>query len=150
MEKLIIEYKENNPKTGYYTLTKIFGLSIENVLDLLNITNHEIDKYNIIRINDNNGNKIYYEDSSGDWQKSTYDSKGNRTYIEDSNGYWHKTVYDDNSGNIIYYEDSDGYWSKREYDNKGNETYYENSNGFWRKHEYDDNNNEVYSETSRE
>jgi uncharacterized membrane protein len=58
-------------------------------------------------IKDNNGNKIYYEDSYGYWGKSEYDSKGNE----------------------ISFENSDGFWSKSEYDSDGNEIHYENSNG---------------------
>lgn len=56
------------------------------------------------------------------------DSNGNRIYWEDSNGYWEKSEYDAN-GNWIYSKDSNGYWSKREYDANGNWTYFENSNG---------------------
>ena len=56
------------------------------------------------------------------------DNEGNRVYFEDSNGYWFKQVYDDKD-NIIYYENDDGYWEKYEYDNNGNVTYYEDSEG---------------------
>jgi len=39
------------------------------------------------RIKDKNGNKIYSEDSSGNWYKKEYDSNGNQIYWEDSRGY---------------------------------------------------------------
>jgi hypothetical protein len=58
-------------------------------------------------IKDKNGNRIYYESSSGLWSKREYDSRGN----------------------TIYWESSGGLWAKCEYDSKGNEIYYENSTG---------------------
>ena len=39
-----------------------------------------------LRIKDNNGNLIYWENSNGDWGKSEYDSQGNQIYWESSNG----------------------------------------------------------------
>jgi hypothetical protein len=45
---------------------------------------------------DSNGNKIYYEDSDGYWEKREYDSKGNQIYYEDSDGFWIKRA----DGNI--------------------------------------------------
>jgi len=56
---------------------------------------------------DQNGNKIYRENSSGDWAKYIRDTNGKLTYLEDSNGYWEKRKYD-TDGNVIYYEDSNG------------------------------------------
>ena len=58
-------------------------------------------------IKDKNGNRIYYEGSSGDWIKYERDSKGKLIYYEDSNGYWEKHEWD-SQGNRIYYEDSKG------------------------------------------
>ena len=58
-------------------------------------------------IKDSNGNRIYYENSDGNWTKSEYNSKGN----------------------LIYFEDNKGYWTKREYNSNNNEIYYENSKG---------------------
>lgn len=81
------------------------------------------------RINDKNGNQIYYEESDGWWDKSEYDSNGNQIYCEDSDGLWWKREYDSN-GNEIYYEDSDGDWDKREYDSNRNQIYYEDSDGY--------------------
>ena len=57
-----------------------------------------------------------------------FDTKGNRTYYENSNGYWEKLEYD-TKGNRTYYENSTGDWSKHAYDSNGNETYFENSYG---------------------
>ena len=39
-----------------------------------------------LRIKDNNGKLIYWENSNGDWGKSEYDSQGNQIYFESSNG----------------------------------------------------------------
>jgi hypothetical protein len=74
------------------------------------------------------GDMIYYEDSTGYWEKYEYDNQGNEIYHKDSDGYWVKLGYD-NQGNQIYKEDADGYWEKNEYDDQGNEVYYENSDG---------------------
>jgi hypothetical protein len=56
------------------------------------------------------GNKVYSENSNGSWWKKEYDNQGNEIYYEGSNGngYWWKQEYD-SKGNLIYYEDSDGY-----------------------------------------
>jgi hypothetical protein len=58
-------------------------------------------------IKDEKGNEIYYEDSSGYWEKSQFDEKGNRVYLENSNGYWEKSQFDE-KGNIVYLENSNG------------------------------------------
>jgi hypothetical protein len=60
-----------------------------------------------LKIRDKNGNKIYYEDSSGGWGKYEYDSQGRPIYFENTNGYWEKCEYD-SQGNEIYYENSNG------------------------------------------
>jgi len=96
-----------------------------------------------IRLYDEDGNEIYYENSGGFWCKSEY-KDGNQVYREDSNGYWWKSEYED--GNEIYCEDSTGFWCRREYDDD-KEAYYENSNGFWSRREYEDG-VEVYYENS--
>jgi len=70
------------------------------------------------KIFDNNGNRVFWEDSDGYWIKSRFDSKGNEIYWEDSDGYWRKSKFD-SRGNKIYWEDSDGKkWRK----DKPNET----------------------------
>jgi hypothetical protein len=79
-------------------------------------------------INDKDGNRIYWEDSTGLWIKSEYDANGNRIRYETSHGYWEKSEYDAN-GNRIRYETSHGYWEKSEYDANSNEIYYKNSAG---------------------
>ncbi len=54
-----------------------------------------------------NGNRIYYEDSDGDWYKSKYDNNGNEIYFENSDGHWEKSEYDEN-GKRIYWENRFG------------------------------------------
>ena len=58
-----------------------------------------------LEIKDNNGNRIYWEDSDGYWTKREYDSKGKEIYYERSSGYWVKWEYD-SQGNQIYCENS--------------------------------------------
>jgi hypothetical protein len=58
-------------------------------------------------IKDSKGNQIYWESSTGYWDKREYDSKGNRIYLENSTGYWAKMEYD-SKGKQIYWEDSEG------------------------------------------
>ena len=96
-----------------------------------------------------NGNKIYFEYSDGQWVKYQYGGYGNnnRTYWEDSDGYWEKREYDNNH-NEIYYETSDGEWYRKEYDENGNIIYREHSDGVWYKYEYDENGNKIYEENS--
>jgi YD repeat-containing protein len=56
------------------------------------------------------------------------DKQGNRVYYEDSDGVWERYEYD-SEGNEIYHEDSTAFWAKYEYDSDGNEIYFENSEG---------------------
>ena len=79
-------------------------------------------------ITDDNGNKIYYEESSRFWYKQEFNENGNQIYYEDFEGFWYKREFDEN-GNVIYYKNSHETWVKHEYDSNGNEIYYENSDG---------------------
>jgi hypothetical protein len=45
-------------------------------------------------------------------------NRGNKIYFENSNGYWEKTEYGAN-GKLSRYETSGGYWETREYDAEG-------------------------------
>ena len=58
-------------------------------------------------IRNRQGDMIYYEDSSGFWERWCCDLVDNAKYYENSNGYWSKREYD-SSNNMIYYENSDG------------------------------------------
>jgi len=90
MKEHILKYIELNPNRGYYDLCKIFGLSIEDLLTLLDINNYKIDKFNILRFYDKNNKIIYREYSNGEWKKYKYDVNNNLTYKEDSDGNKHK------------------------------------------------------------
>ena len=59
----------------------------------------------VLKLYDDKGTRIYFEDSSGWWSKRQYDAKGNMIYFENSDGQWRKYEYDD-KGNVIYYETS--------------------------------------------
>ena len=59
-----------------------------------------------LRIKDKNGNQIYYEQTSGFWERSEYDSRSSQIYYENSNGFWTKSEYDSNDVRI-YLEDSE-------------------------------------------
>ena len=47
--------------------------------------------------------KVVYDTTSF----MVYNEKGNRTYYENSNGFWEKWEYNE-KGNVIYHENSDG------------------------------------------
>jgi hypothetical protein len=52
--------------------------------------------------------KIYWEHhDNGSWIKFEYDDNGNRIYANNSQGQWEKREYDED-GNMIYLEDSFG------------------------------------------
>jgi len=76
-------------------------------------------KFPII-IKDANGNRSYFEDSTGYWRRSGYDADGRRTYFEDSNGSWDKEEYDAD-GNRTYSEgeNSNGHFQKKRYNENG-------------------------------
>ena len=50
---------------------------------------------------------IYWESSSGKWDKYEYDQNGEVIYWERSSGFWVKWVHDE-KGNRIYSENSKG------------------------------------------
>ena len=81
-----------------------------------------------IKINDDNGNRTYREDSDGFWYRCEHDANGNETYYEDSDGDWARYEYDA-YGRVTYFEDNADYWARYGRDDKGYETYYENSLG---------------------
>ena len=106
MKEHILKYIELKPKVGYNDLVKIFGLSIDNLLKLLDINNYEsYQKY--IEFFDNNGNIIYREYPYGNWVKRKYNINDKVIYREHSDGSWHKYEYD-NNGELIKSKDSDG------------------------------------------
>jgi len=108
MKEHILKYIELSPNMGYYDLVKIFGLSMKELLNLLDITNYKIyGDETYFEVYDNNGNEIYYEDLNNFWIKSKYDANGRLIYEEFSSGDWYKYEYDVN-GKKIYFEDSDG------------------------------------------
>jgi len=104
MKDKILEYIKLNPNVGYFTLTKIFGLSIEKLHKLLNINKFYIGtEYNgskSVSIFDNNGNCIYFEKSDSEWEKLTYNNKDALIKVEKSNGSLDKFEYDTN-GKLI-------------------------------------------------
>ena len=114
-------FKDANSGYGYGLSEKEFEMVLSKVYNQP-VTIDDNSVYN------NRGNKIYFENSVGDWIKRGYDDQGNRIYYEDSDGYWRKWEYDD-QGNEIYYEDSDDFWRKSEYDGQGNLIYFEDSDG---------------------
>jgi len=89
MKEHILKYKELKHNIGYFTLCKIFGLPLDKLFEILDISKYKIDN-NYIRFFDNNDNLIYYETSYGYWFKYEYDVNGKKTYYEDSYGYWVK------------------------------------------------------------
>jgi len=130
--KEILNYKELNPKIGYYELSITFNLSIDELLKLLVIPNYYINNFNSLVFNDSKGNETYKEWIRGNWEKYERDSNGNVIYYEHSDGYWEKYDYDKNNKQI-YYENSDGKWKKYKYDNNNNNNiiYREYCNVFW-------------------
>jgi len=81
------------PKVGYYELSKKLDLSINELMELLNVNNHNINEDNII-IHDENGNMIYFEDSNGDWAKYYYNENNELINETHSNTDCYKWYYD--------------------------------------------------------
>jgi hypothetical protein len=156
LKELLIEYfQEYSPP--YFKIFNILELTKEEQGFILKkiLGNKDIEwEYvgNILMVYDNNGKKIYHEDSRGTWyttehlnkesitrdkygiyERVLYDDKGNVIFVvdgdDDSYSYWEKYEYDDN-GNIIYWEDNRGEWEIQKYDDKGNRIYYEGSDGY--------------------
>jgi hypothetical protein len=60
------------------------------------------------KIEDKDGNEIYFETLVKSWKRNGYDSEGFPNYVEHSDRYWKKSQYDSN-GDLIYTETSKGY-----------------------------------------
>jgi len=90
------------------------------------------------RTYDDNGNQLTFERSDGFWTKRAFDNNGNSLTFERSDGFWTKRAFD-NNGNSLTFEDSTGYWYKSTFDKNGKELTFERSDGFWNKRTYDDN-----------
>ncbi len=100
-----IDYIVNNIELPFLKSLEQYGLSPnEYELILSKVYNESVTIKDRVIYN-NNGNKIYYENSYG-WFKTEYDNDGNKIYHENSYG-WFKTEYD-NDGNKIYHENSNG------------------------------------------
>jgi len=112
----ILKLIELKPNIGYFTLCKIFGLSMKELFKLLDITNYEIHQKYIEIYNDNH---IYYENLYGIWTKREYDDNDNLIYEEDSEGDWYKREFD-TDGNTIKEEHSTGHYFETDdyYDKK--------------------------------
>ncbi len=113
MKDSILKYKELNPNVGFFTLSKIFGISIEEILFYFNIERYSIINVlvkNLI-IYDEYNNEIYYETINGYWEKYQYDENGKYQIfkIEYITEYYRekvtiKTKYN-NKNQLIYYHD---------------------------------------------
>jgi len=86
-----------------YVFSEIFGKPVRyTYAPIYNKNNNNIHG----EIYDGDNNSIYNESSyNGYWDKIEYDENGNPLYFEDSSGYWWKREYDED-GNTIYFEDS--------------------------------------------
>jgi len=109
MKEHILNYKNDNPKIGYFELSKHFNISLDNLFNLLSITNYKIGKigkYNAqINIFNDYGDMIHAEHIGGFWQK--WEHTNRKTYWENSYGSWSKQYFDVNDEHI-YYIDSNG------------------------------------------
>ena len=112
-------YEQLSEEELNYVFSEIFGKPVR----------YSDDRISDVRIYDENGNKIYHENSYDEWYKYEYDENGNIIYLEGYDGVWEKKEYD-NNGNVIYYENSEGYWIKKEYNENGDLIYHENSTGY--------------------
>ena len=104
-----IDYIVNDIEAPYFkNMVDMYGLSPDEYelvlskvynLPVTIIGNSVYDEYS---------NKVYYESSTGFWEKREYGNLGNIIYLENSRGFWKKGEYDE-QGKIIYYEDSNGH-----------------------------------------
>ena len=125
-----IEYIAKDIELPYLKYLNMYGLNKDEMNMVLGIVFNQPVFYikPMHGVYNKDKNKIYSENSDGDWYKYEYDTNGNKIYVENSDGNWIKIEYDTNNYET-YREYSDGFWVKWEYDENGNETYYENSNG---------------------
>ena len=119
-----INYIVNDIQLPYFKSLDAYGLKqdeIELVLNKVFNQTLRFDNEGVLKIADDGsiittrgnyvyneqGNKLYYENSDGNWYKGEYNEQGHQIYYEDSKGNWVKYEYD-NQGDEIYIEDSDG------------------------------------------
>lgn len=78
---------------------------------------------------------ILYENSHGEWNKTTYDYSGQILTHDTSRGYSERYTYN-TSGCMLSYKDSKGYWKENTYDDKDNVLSHKNSEGVYEKYIY--------------
>lgn len=123
MKDIILKYKKINPKVGYIVLSKIFGLPIDDLIQIFWDGDYEIDKedYKYMNITSNNfkNRKIYSECiQTNRWEEKHFNIWNKLEYFSNEKGYWEKRSYDD-YGSEIYFETSEGQWTKTYYNDMG-------------------------------
>ena len=124
MKELILKYKKNNPIIGYFIISKVFGLSIEDIIKVFWDGKFEIDKtmnkgYHTIHFFNENDKNVYIEcEFTGKWEKSIYNKWNHVEYFENSDGYSKKWEFD-TYGNEIVCGDSNGKWKRTYYNDMG-------------------------------
>jgi len=91
MKEQILKYINDNPKLGYYHISKKFNTPLKELFNLLDISKYKIgDTYLHIYDVNNNNNKIYKEDSKGYWEKCEYGENNNLIFKKNSKGFYYK------------------------------------------------------------
>jgi hypothetical protein len=82
-----IEFIVENIKPPYFkNIVEQYGLSGDNVLDVIHKLYDEPIKIDHRNIYNSKGKRIYYESSNGSWSKEIYNNKNNVITIEQGDG----------------------------------------------------------------
>ena len=79
VKKIISDYKEKHPDIGFFLMTKIFGLSFKEILNMLSVDNYEYFEGKGFCLYDEKGRLIYHEKVNGEWTK--YEFNGDELTI---------------------------------------------------------------------
>lgn len=115
-------------KIGEFGINYLWG--IENRMSNVMATNVSINKNYPIRVCDENGNEMYYEDKNGYWALDGYNGNSKHVYHQDSGGFWWCDEYNE-EGLIVKFSNSYGHWYKKRYDENGRMIAYANHNYDW-------------------
>lgn len=89
VKEIILDYKKNNAKLGFYIISQMFGLSIETIMEIFYIQDYTIKKNSKQEVLIFNLNKhLQYEENKikNIWRIYHFDNSGNIKNIQTGDG----------------------------------------------------------------
>ncbi len=88
VKEIIKDFKNNNPKFGFYIISQMFGLSIETIMGIFDIDDYRFGKFEGEVLCFKLNNHLEYEENKikNTWRIYHFDDGGNLSKIEIDDG----------------------------------------------------------------